>query len=214
VLIYEMLTGMPPFYNEDYGLMSKKILSNDPIPFPDGMSDHACDLITKLLVCDPTKRLGYGKNGSNQIRRHSFFSPIDFTALYQRKIKPPQIRKISAASHRGSTSGRNASMVALEHKAAKEWDIPTPSPPAAKKRYTHVSFYNFQGFSYTYEPPIALYVNSKDLDSDDEYIYKNTSVVKVSYYYYYFLVYKKCFIYLFCFHVTSLSLLYMYFVFL
>ncbi|KAH9991292.1 AGC/Akt protein kinase [Russula vinacea] len=66
VLLYEMLVGLPPFYD---GLPSRAL-------DPDG-----------LLTRDPAQRLGV--NGADEIKRHPFFDKIDWRRLAQKKIQPP-----------------------------------------------------------------------------------------------------------------------------
>lgn len=56
VLCYELLVGQPPFEAREYGETYRKILNAD-IRFPAHMSDLAKDLILKLVVVDPTRRL-------------------------------------------------------------------------------------------------------------------------------------------------------------
>lgn len=86
ILLYEMLTSLPPFYDEDVNVMYRKIL-NDPLVFPADMDSTTKDLITKLLVRDPKKRLGY--NGVNDIKTHAFFNDIDWTKLNSKGYIPP-----------------------------------------------------------------------------------------------------------------------------
>lgn len=64
VILFEMLTGCPPFNDETPELIFDNILSCK-IPWPEEgiLPDTAVDLIKKLLVVDPKKRLGY--NGMN-----------------------------------------------------------------------------------------------------------------------------------------------------
>lgn len=57
VLIYEMLVGYPPFYDEQPFGIYEKILSGK-IEWERHMDPIAKDLIKKLLVNDRTKRLG------------------------------------------------------------------------------------------------------------------------------------------------------------
>lgn len=45
VLLYEMMTGLPPFYDENTNEMYRKILQDD-LRFPDDMSDEAQSLLT------------------------------------------------------------------------------------------------------------------------------------------------------------------------
>ncbi|KAB5542518.1 serine/threonine-protein kinase gad8 [Coniochaeta sp. 2T2.1] len=85
VLHYEMLIGLPPFYDEVTNEMYRKILS-DPLHFPDVVPPTAEDLLTKLLDRDPAKRLGV--NGATEIKSHPFFHAIDWRKLLQRKYEP------------------------------------------------------------------------------------------------------------------------------
>jgi serum/glucocorticoid-regulated kinase 2 len=87
VLLYEMLTGLPPFYDENTNEMYRKILS-EPLHFPDHdiVPPAAKDLLTKLLNRDPTQRLG--ANGSAEIKAHPFFHAIDWLKLLMRKYDP------------------------------------------------------------------------------------------------------------------------------
>jgi serum/glucocorticoid-regulated kinase 2 len=85
VLLYEMLTGLPPFYDENTNEMYRKILS-EPLHFSDVVPPAAKDLLTKLLERDPNKRLG--ANGSAEIKAHPFFHAIDWRKLLQRKYEP------------------------------------------------------------------------------------------------------------------------------
>jgi len=87
VLLYEMLAGLPPFYDEVTDKMYKKILQN-PLVFGDEISPLARSILAGLLNRDPTHRLGF--NGAEEIKRHPFFAQhIDFERLLQKKIHPP-----------------------------------------------------------------------------------------------------------------------------
>lgn len=87
VLLYEMLTGLPPFYDGNINEMYKKILNN-PLKFPDDVDKLARSLLTGLLTRDPSKRLG--SRGATEIRNHPFFAKdVDWKNLIQKKIQPP-----------------------------------------------------------------------------------------------------------------------------
>ncbi|KAF5868769.1 putative serine threonine-protein kinase gad8 protein [Botrytis fragariae] len=87
VLLYEMLTGLPPFYDENTNEMYRKILS-DPLNFPgpEIVPPAAKDLLQKLLNRKPDLRLG--ANGASEIKAHPFFHSIDWRKLLQRKYEP------------------------------------------------------------------------------------------------------------------------------
>lgn len=85
-LLYEMLTGLPPYYDSDTSAMYRKILTN-PLKFPDNFDKDCKDLLIHLLNRDPTKRLG--SNGSQEIKNHKFFKQIDWQKLYDKNYLPP-----------------------------------------------------------------------------------------------------------------------------
>ena len=56
-LLYELLTGMPPFYDENKEKMFWKI-QNEPLAMPKYFSKEVKDLLNKLLDKDSKYRLG------------------------------------------------------------------------------------------------------------------------------------------------------------
>ena len=47
-------------------------------------------LIVALLNRNPSKRLGAGPGGADEIKKHPFFNGIDWEAVRDRKLKPPK----------------------------------------------------------------------------------------------------------------------------
>ncbi|KIK96623.1 hypothetical protein PAXRUDRAFT_825768 [Paxillus rubicundulus Ve08.2h10] len=87
VLLYEMMTGLPPFYDENVNTMYQRILT-DPLLFPPDISPEAKSVMTGLLQRDPARRLG--ANGGEEIKKHPFFAKyVDWYLLLQKKIQPP-----------------------------------------------------------------------------------------------------------------------------
>jgi len=60
-LLYEMLTGLPPFYCRDRQRLFEKIRKGNLI-FPPYLSESARDLLLGLLERDPTRGSGLGCN--------------------------------------------------------------------------------------------------------------------------------------------------------
>ena len=88
-LVYEMLFGIPPFFNENMEKMYDMITKSE-LRFPKKfkVSDEAKDLLSKLLVKDQKER--FGRNGGfEEIKKHPFFKGMDFKALEEKKIEAP-----------------------------------------------------------------------------------------------------------------------------
>lgn len=88
ILLYEMLSGKPPFTNKERNMIDikKMILENKP-KFPSYFSKNSIDIIKKFLNNDPSKRLGV--RSFNDVKSHPFFEGIDWNDLLQYKIQPP-----------------------------------------------------------------------------------------------------------------------------
>ncbi|XP_057536614.1 protein kinase PINOID 2 [Amaranthus tricolor] len=98
VFLYEMLYGRTPFKGENNEKTLMNILKQ-PVMFPRMSLGSAKeyeelmkvqDLICKLLVKNPKKRIGSLK-GSNEIKRHDFFKGINWALI--RSVKPPLVPK-------------------------------------------------------------------------------------------------------------------------
>ncbi|MCQ2821111.1 MAG: protein kinase [archaeon] len=89
ILIFEMLFGLPPFYCDNNERMYQLIIHSE-VKFPKKIpaSDNVKDFIKKLLNKNPEKRLG-SINDFEDIKKHPFFSGLNFDDLLERKIKPP-----------------------------------------------------------------------------------------------------------------------------
>jgi len=90
ILIYEMLAGYPPFYDDSPTETYKKILAGR-FTFTKFFEPKARDLITRLLEPDRTKRLGCLKNGAADIKEHAWFKTVNWDKCFHRKIKPPYV---------------------------------------------------------------------------------------------------------------------------
>ncbi|KAG2469426.1 KS6A5 kinase, partial [Polypterus senegalus] len=112
ILMFELLTGASPFTLEGeknsqaevsrfiapimydhcfiklFGLCCRRIMRCDP-PYPHEMSPLARDLLHKLLVKDPRKRLGSGPQGAAEIKSHPFFKGLNWVDLAAKKIAAP-----------------------------------------------------------------------------------------------------------------------------
>ncbi|CAD8136863.1 unnamed protein product [Paramecium octaurelia] len=86
-LLYDMLTGKPPFYK----LTKKQIFeyaTQKDIEIPEYLSEEAKDLLKKLLNKTPHERLG-GQRDAQEIYEHPFFKDVDFQKIERKEIAPP-----------------------------------------------------------------------------------------------------------------------------
>lgn len=86
VLLFEMLTGKPPFVGKRDKIQQKIV--KDKIKLPAFLTSEAHSLLKELLQKDASKRLGSGPNGGEEIKRHKWFKPINWKKLEAREIQP------------------------------------------------------------------------------------------------------------------------------
>lgn len=87
VVMYEMLTGKPPYYNTDRQLLLYNI-ENAKLKIPSRVSDGARDLLKNLLKRDPLKRLGT-VGDAEEVKSHEFFEGVDWTKVYNKELALP-----------------------------------------------------------------------------------------------------------------------------
>ncbi|KAL0955646.1 hypothetical protein HGRIS_001876 [Hohenbuehelia grisea] len=96
VLIFEMLSGLPPYHQPDgnHVLLYQKI-SRGPafIRWPN-FNPFATDLILKLMEHDPSKRYGNLHSGGSDVFAHSWFREVDWEKLRNREITAPYLPKV------------------------------------------------------------------------------------------------------------------------
>uniref|UniRef100_A0AAQ5ZM92 Ribosomal protein S6 kinase n=1 Tax=Amphiprion ocellaris TaxID=80972 RepID=A0AAQ5ZM92_AMPOC len=88
VLMFEMLTGSLPFQGKDRKETMNLILKAR-LGMPQFLSAEAQSLLRALFKRNPTNRLGSGADGAEEIKRHGFFSTIDWNKLFRKEVKPP-----------------------------------------------------------------------------------------------------------------------------
>ncbi|KAI9492227.1 kinase-like domain-containing protein [Zychaea mexicana] len=88
ILIYDMLTGSPPFKGNNRQKTIDGIMSKKPA-MPYYFTNEAKSLLTGLLRKNPHVRLGAKPKGADAIRKHRFFRKIDWKALSERHMDPP-----------------------------------------------------------------------------------------------------------------------------
>jgi serine/threonine protein kinase len=134
-LLWEMLVGMPPFYDENSNKLYRAILEAELV-FPRVIGPQGKDLLSKLLERDGTKRLGSGPDDYKEIQAHPFFAALDWKKVQNREIEPvwkPQISTETDVSHFEGAEN-------LIDEDDDEGERPRSNAPAAPKNIVGFTF--------------------------------------------------------------------------
>ena len=90
ILVYEMLTGKPPFDAKNKSLLQKAICK-DKVKLPSFLTSDAGTLVKALLHKDPKARLGAGpaSDGLKAIQASKFFLGFPWKKLEAKEMPPP-----------------------------------------------------------------------------------------------------------------------------
>ncbi|CAH6882835.1 Prkg2 [Phodopus roborovskii] len=96
ILVYELLTGNPPFSGIDQMMTYNLILKGiEKMDFPRKITRRPEDLIRRLCRQNPTERLGNLKNGINDIKKHRWLNGFNWEGLKARNLPSPLRRELS-----------------------------------------------------------------------------------------------------------------------
>ena len=116
ILIYEMLIGQPPFWDQNPMRIYEQIVQGH-IRFPTSSHHHSAhghhrpslhvpraarDLILALCKTEPTQRLGHIAGGSKRVMEHWFFDGVDWDEIYYRRRRGPIIPRVEWAGDAGN----------------------------------------------------------------------------------------------------------------
>ncbi|KAI8588262.1 kinase-like domain-containing protein [Geranomyces variabilis] len=97
VLIYVMLVGRYPFHGEDEQDVLDAIL-NDAVEYPSNIPKDTLSLLQGLMNKNPARRLGGGRLGAEEIKRHPYFIGVDWKAFMDKRVPPPWVPTIKHAT--------------------------------------------------------------------------------------------------------------------
>mmetsp|Transcript_63524 Transcript_63524/g.184199 ORF Transcript_63524/g.184199 Transcript_63524/m.184199 type:complete len:840 (+) Transcript_63524:63-2582(+) len=108
VLLYDMLTGLPPYYHHDRETLFANI-RHARLDVPRYVHPQAKALIEALMAREPTRRMG--AKHTSEIQAHAFFAGLDFGALLRREVPVPAPQQPSSRASAPAASdnlGRRA----------------------------------------------------------------------------------------------------------
>eukprot|EP00604_Paraphysomonas_vestita_P003345 CAMPEP_0174818012 /NCGR_PEP_ID=MMETSP1107-20130205/604_1 /TAXON_ID=36770 /ORGANISM="Paraphysomonas vestita, Strain GFlagA" /LENGTH=137 /DNA_ID=CAMNT_0016029297 /DNA_START=1356 /DNA_END=1769 /DNA_ORIENTATION=- len=115
--------------------------------FPPFLSEPAKDILRKLLVRDPQKRLGSGETDALEIKSHIFFQGLDWDLLYNGHIPPPWAPKFAGSL---DTSQFDQEFTSIE---------PIVSPDVRGAYFGSLDG-AFEGFTFVDETPSQMMLSS------------------------------------------------------
>lgn len=86
MIVYEMMTGLPPWYTTDRAQLFRR-LKSAPLEIPTYFSAASANCVSALLERNPRRRLGV--SGIRTAMEHEFFRNISWRALYSRRVEAP-----------------------------------------------------------------------------------------------------------------------------
>lgn len=84
IVMFELATGMPPFFSSNPLLIYQQILSTQ-VAYPPGFPPKARTVVAGLLRLNPERRLC----GLVQLKAQAYFAPIDFDLLLSKRVPAP-----------------------------------------------------------------------------------------------------------------------------
>lgn len=87
-LMFDMLTGLPPFTAENRKKTIETILKGK-LSLPAYLTPDARDLIRRLMKRQVSQRLGSGPNDAEAVRGHPFFKLVNWVDVIGRRLEPP-----------------------------------------------------------------------------------------------------------------------------
>ncbi|KAM8860365.1 cGMP-dependent protein kinase 2 isoform 2-T2 [Spinachia spinachia] len=95
ILIFELLTGNPPFAGSDPITIYTMVLHGmETVDFPPKIGKRPDELIRRLCKLNPIERLGNKKNGIIEIKKHKWFQGFNWDGLRHHKLQSPLQREL------------------------------------------------------------------------------------------------------------------------
>jgi protein-serine/threonine kinase len=141
VLLFDMLTGLPPFYHPDRETLFTNI-KHARLQVPRYVPRPAATLIEALMEREPSRRLGAIQTWD--VKGHPFFAGVDFEALMRREVPVPTPPLTNFP--------RSSSQSSAMYRAGRP-DNPFTASPGETRRYGGLS-QDVSGWSFAAAGPL------------------------------------------------------------
>jgi len=173
-LLYEMLTGLPPWYSQDRQEMFQSIQSS-ALRFPDYIPADTRSILTAFLERDVHRRLGSVKD-IEEVKGHQFFDPINWKKLFSREVDPPFVPRLRSMT---DTANFDTQFTRMPINSIDAGNFSSSSPRAATGLSTSMMSADgqplvFDGFTFI-EPSALMNQMKLNDDSGDENLQDSTA---------------------------------------
>jgi len=156
-LLYEMITGITPFWAENHAEMYRRVLE-DYLEFPEDFDHVAADFISGLLERNPELRLGGGVNGAKDVKSHPYFASLNWNDVYNKRYIPPYVPELASETDFSNFDDCFLTMT------------PRLSAPADAMMLTQSVQNVFEGYSFCEKGLLAQSkVDEEEEEDEDEY---------------------------------------------
>eukprot|EP00030_Apusomonadida_sp_AF-17_P000541 a174975_535.p1 GENE.a174975_535~~a174975_535.p1 ORF type:complete len:388 (+),score=152.59 a174975_535:34-1164(+) len=137
-LLWELLSGLPPFYSQNTNAMYQRILTG-ALAYPDYFQPETKAILAGFLTRPVAERLG--STGADAVKSHPYFASIDWAKLDAKGYKPDFVPPVKGADDTSQID------TAFTKEAAVD-------SPVEKQAISNVTGNEFGGF--TFVPDSAL----------------------------------------------------------
>lgn len=95
-VLFEMVTGLPPFYSQDHREMFQRALEQELEYPPDKISKDLANLLSQMLHKDQRKRVS--KSSVHKLKNHPWCRSIDWDSVLRKEMKPPFEPKLNQSN--------------------------------------------------------------------------------------------------------------------
>ena len=194
VMIYLFFTGITPFNTKKESELLENIknvkysFDNTDIP------DDAKDLISKILIKDPKKRIGYNSKDYSEIKNHPFFKGINFDQLESQVPPISEIKEILEKVGYKITKTvekiQQVPEVKVEkeiYEGSKDIDDSDDENDLQSKRYSANDLYQYpcQTMKVDLKPVSSINIKNDNIDSNKDEVLLEVKIQKKSPWFHY-----------------------------
>lgn len=124
VLLFEMLSGLPPFYEEDHRELVSNIATAD-LDIPEFVSECCSSLIRAIMRRKPERRLG--ASDTSELLAHPFLASLDLAKVLRREVPSLLVRReeLPGDDARAPRNPFGRNFMCWQRRVA-DWEFPTP----------------------------------------------------------------------------------------